>query len=363
LEIQFDPSTVEAMLMLIDPQIILARLERYPNLSTCTSAYIRRKLVRSATDDPSIAAWHVFFEEEAIASAIIGNIDNVLGHLRQKNVEGLKACAERLCSPTQDGFWSGFTELVQGSKLCVGYPVRYVPKRKDKRRTPDIEVRTSGGPVYVEITSMQKTWDFHAIERSIRSALGNLRHAYRINVKCPSDTVKIAEASLKELTDRIKAHIVVKPFPADSEDELMFDMMDRRITVSLQRSDLEGCGYVVTSTDASARQGPEAHFRRIVKRLSDDKAFQMENYRPAVVIIELANDSSGIANLGWSDPLWAAYGPLFRVEEIPSTVDLVILTWQDIYGKTWGHARALRNPNSPWAQTSEAERIYRLIAA
>ena len=91
--------------MLTDPQIILARLERYPNLSAYTSASIRRKLVRSATADPSIAAWHVFFEEEeAIASAIIGNIDDVLGSLCQKNVEGLKACAERLCSPTQDGF-------------------------------------------------------------------------------------------------------------------------------------------------------------------------------------------------------------------------------------------------------------------
>jgi hypothetical protein len=306
----------------------------------------------------------VFFEEEeAIASAIMGNIDDVLGSLCQKNVEGLKACAERLCSPTQDGFWSSFTELVQGSKLCAGYPIRYVPKRKDKQRTPDIEVRTSNGPVYIEITSMQKTWDFHAIERFIRGALGNLQHAYRINVRCPSDTVKIPEASLRELADCIKAHIVAKPFPADSEDELVFDMMDRRITVSLQHSDLEGCGYVVTSTGASASRGPEAHFRRIVKRLTDDKAFQMANYSPSVVVIELANDSSGIANLGASDPLWAAYGPLFRVEEIPSTVDLVILTWQDIYGKTWGHARALRNPKSLWAQSPEAERIYRLIAA
>ena len=349
--------------MLTDPQIVLARLERYPNLSACASAYIRRKLVRYATADPSIAAWHVFFEEESIASAIIGNIDNVLGHLRQKNVEGLKACAERLCSPTQDGFWSGFTELVQGSKLCASYPIRYLPKKKDKQRTPDIEVTTSSGPVYVEITSMQKTWDFHAIQRSIQSALGDLQHAYRINVRCPSDTVKIAEASLKELADRIKAHIVAKPFPTDSEDELMFDIMDRRVTVSLQRSALEGCGYVVTSTGARASQGPQAHFRRIVKRLSDDKAFQMENYSPVVVIIELANDSSGMANLGGSDTLLAAYGPLFRVEEIPSTVDLVILTWQDIYGKTWGHARALRNPNSLWAHSSEAERIYRLIAA
>ena len=237
------------------------------------------------------------------------------------------------------------------------------PRGRTNNETPDIEVRTSNGPVYIEITSMQKTWDFHAIERFIRGALGNLQHAYRINVRCPSDTVKIAEASLKELADRIKAHIVAKPFPAGSEDELEFDMMDRRIAVSLRRSEIEGCGYVVTSTDASARQGPQTHFRRIVKRLSDDKAFQMENYSPGVVIIELANDGSGMANLGWSDRLWAAYGPLFRMEEIPSTVDLVILTWQDIYGKTWGHARALRNPKSVWAQSSEAERIYRLIAA
>lgn len=128
-------------------------------------------------------------------------------------------------------------------------------------------------------------------------------------------------------------------------------------------TDLEGHGYVVSSTGASAGQNPQAHFKRIVKRLSDDKAFQVANYRPSVVVIELANDSGGMANLGGSDTLWAVYGPLFRVEEIPSTVDLVILTWQDIYGKTWGHARALRNPKSAWAQSPEAESIYRLIAA
>lgn len=345
--------------MLTDPQIVLARLERYPNLSP----YIRRKWVRSAAAYPSIASWHVFFEEEeSIASQILGNIDSIIGNLRQKNVEGLKICAEGLCSPTQDGFWSSFTELVQGSKLCLSYPMRYLPKQH-KRRTPDIELSTSSGSVYVEITAMHKTWDFHAIQRYIHLALGDLQHAYRINVKCSSDTVKITEALLKELAERIKAHIVAKPFPADRENELVFSSVDRRIAVSLRRSDLEGYGYVVTSTDASAGQSPQAHFKRIVKRLSDDKALQVANYRPSVVVIELANDSSGMANLGGSDITWAVYGPLFRVEEIPSTVDLVILTWQDIYGKTWGHARALRNPNSTWAQSPEAESIYRLIAA
>jgi len=345
--------------MLTDPHIVLARLECYPNLST----YIRRKWVQSAAANPSIAIWHVFFEEEElIASEILGNIDSIIGNLRQKNVEGLKICAGGLCSPTQDGFWSSFTELVQGSKLCPSYPMRYLPKQH-KRRTPDIELTTSSGPVYVEITAMHKTWDFHAIERHIHTTLGDLQHAYRINVKCSSDTVKIAEELLKELAERIQAHIVAKPFPTDRENELVFSSVDRRIAVSLRRSDLEGHGYVVTSTDASAGQSPQDHFKRIVKRLSDDKALQVANYRPSVVVIELANDSSGMANLGGSDISWAVYGPLFRVEEIPSTVDLVILTWQDIYGKTWGHARALRNPNSTWAQSPEAESIYRLIAA
>jgi len=305
----------------------------------------------------------VFFEEESIASEILGNIDSIIGYLRQKNVEGLKACAEGLCSPTQDGFWSSLTELVQGSKLCTSYPMRYLPRKKDKQRTPDIELTTSSGPVYVEITAMHKTWDFHAIQRYIHTALGDLQHTYRINVKCSSDTIKIAEELLKELAERIRVHIVAKPFPTDNENELLFSSTDGRIAVSLRRSDFEGHGYVITSTCASAGQSPQAHFRRIVKRLSNDKALQVANYRPSVVVIELANDSSGMANLGASDTLWAVYGPLFRLEEIPSTVDLVILTWQDIYGKTWGHARALRNPSSTWAQSSEAENIYRLIAA
>jgi hypothetical protein len=190
-----------------------------------------------------------------------------------------------------------------------------------------------------------------------------VQHTYRINVQCSSDTIKIAEELLKELAERIRAHIVAKPFPTDNENEQLFSSIDGRIAVSLRHSDFEGHGYVVTSTSANAGQSPQAYFRRIVKRLSNDKALQVANYRPSVVVIELANDSSGIANLGASDTLWEVYGPLFRLEEIPSTVDLVILTWQDIYGKTWGHARALRNPSSTWAQSSEAESIYRLIAA
>jgi hypothetical protein len=287
--------------MLTDPQIVLARLGRYPNLSIC----IRRKWVRSAAANPSIATWHVFFEEEeSIASEIIGNIDNVIGNLGQRNVEGLKTCAEGLCSPTMDGFWSSFTELVQGSKLCASYPMRYLSKQA-KQRTPDIELTTSNGPVYVEITAMHKTWDFRAIQRYIHTALGDLQHTYRINVKCSSDTIKIAEELLKELAERIRAHIVAKPFPADGENELLFSSMDGRIAVSLRRSDLEGHGYVVSSTGASAGQSPQAHFKRIVKRLSDDKAFQVANYRPSVVVIELANDSSGMAT-------WAALIPYGR---------------------------------------------------
>lgn len=86
--------------MLTDPQTVLARLEHYSNLSAYISPYTRRKLTRFAVADPSIATWHVFFEEESIASEILGNIDSIIGYLRQKNVEGLKACAEGLCSHT-----------------------------------------------------------------------------------------------------------------------------------------------------------------------------------------------------------------------------------------------------------------------
>jgi hypothetical protein len=170
--------------MLTDPQIVLARLERYSHLN----ASINKKWVQRIATKRSIAIWHPLFEEdEAIASRILGSIDNVIGMLRQEHVAGVDARAKGLCASTYDNFWSSWTELVQGAKLCSGYPLRYLPEQKGAR-TPDIELDTSrNGHVYVEITAMHKTWDFNAIQRYIHDALGDVQHRYRIAVTCSTD--------------------------------------------------------------------------------------------------------------------------------------------------------------------------------
>ena len=93
-----------------------------------------------------------------------------------------------------------------------------------------------------------------------------------------------------------------------------------------------------------------------------EKGPQVAGYRPCVVVVELTNAAGDIAVLGCQDKMWNIYSPLFRVDEIPAEIDLVILTWQSIYGGTWGHARVFRNPKSRWDQSPDAENIYQLIA-
>src|SRR6266496_770067 len=128
--------------MLTDPQIIIKRIERYPNLAD----FVRGKWVREAARDPSIAIWHAFFEDdEASSDQVMRNLDEVIGHLLRKGVAGTKARAKKLCATTNDNFWSGLTELVLGAKLCKEYPMRYLPENGP--RAPDIELTTSSGPV------------------------------------------------------------------------------------------------------------------------------------------------------------------------------------------------------------------------
>lgn len=343
--------------MLTDPELVLARFGHYPNLNT----FIDRKWVRRTVTHRSVTIWYPFFDDDdAITAGILESIDNVIGRLLQAQVAGVETRAKGLCASSYDNFWSSWTELAQGAKLSTRYPIRYLPKQRGAQ-TPDIELNISGTDyVYIEITAMHKTWDFTAIQRYLYDAIGNVQHGYRIGVTCSSDTIKIPEALLDELAGRVREYITAQPFPGDGSNELVYRSVDGRIAVNLQRSDAEG--YRVTHTGAHASRSPDASFGHIINRLRE-KATQVENYRPSVVIIELAHDAANVARLGYPNSnIWQIYGSLFRLEEIPSTIDLVILTWQDLYGKTWGNARALRNPTSTWAQSAEAESVYSLIA-
>ncbi len=149
-------------------------------------------MVQTAVAKRSVGVWHPFFEDdEASSNQIMGNLDKVIGYLLQEKVDGTRTRAKHLGVNTKDEFWSSFTELVQGAKLRAGYPMRYRPGNRS--RAPDIELTTPGGLVYVEITAMQKTWDFHAISHYIRHALHGLQHGYRIEVECRSDTIRLPE--------------------------------------------------------------------------------------------------------------------------------------------------------------------------
>jgi hypothetical protein len=339
--------------MLTDPQIVLKRLERYPNLN-----FVRPTWVQTAAAKRSVGVWHPFFEDdEASSNQIMGNLDKVIGYLLQEKVNGTRTRAKHLGANTKDEFWSSLTELVQGAKLRAGYPMRYLPGNGP--RAPDIELATHGGLVYVEITAMHKTWDFHAISQYIRHALSDLRHSYRIGVECRSDTMKLPEEVLNDLAEQVKTHIVAEPYPSNTENKRVFRSSDGQVAVDIRRSE-EDEGYTLARTQIGGRS-PDAYFGQIMTRLQE-KGSQVAGYRPCVVVVELANAAGDIAVLGSQDKMWNIYSPLFRVDEIPAEIDFVILTWQSIFGETWGHARVLRNPGSLWARSPDAEKIYLLIA-
>jgi hypothetical protein len=342
--------------MSIDPNAVLSRLALYPSLSK----FINPQWVRRASTDRSITLWHAFFEEdERYSSAVLGNLDRVIGYLLLEDVAGTAARARGLCTNTKDGFWSSLTELVQGAKLRKGYSLQYLAVKGT--RTPDIEVATPRGNVYVEITSMHRTWDFSAISQYIGDAVNGIRHGYRIGAECPSDSVKIPVEALQDLSARVKAQLELNPFPTDERTIEVFRSVDGRVSVTLSPSK-GGIGYVATGTSGGFAPRPDSNFGRIMTTI-EEKAPQMAAYRPSVLVIELANETGNIAVLGGHDSSWQVYGAEFRLNEIPSEIDLVILTWQSIYGETWGTARALRNPTSAWAQSPDAQEIVSLIAS
>lgn len=342
--------------MLTDPQAILKRLEHYPHLN-----FVGAEWVQTTSTQPTVGIWHPFFEDdEASSNQIMSNLDEVIGYLLQEKVDGTITRAKRLCANTKDNFWTGCIELVQGAKLRAGYPMRYLPENTS---APDIGLTTPGGRVYVEITALHKTWDFHNISPYIRDALSGLQHGYRIGVQCRSDTIKIdlSQEELKDLAEQVKRYIIMEPYPSNNNNIQIFRSSSGQIAVNLSRSDVDG-GHIVTSTLIGGRS-PDAYFGQIIKRIQEKADKQVKGYSPCVVVIELSNGAGDMAVLGYQDDrMWNIYAPLFRVEEIPAEIDLVILTWQSIFGKTWGRTRVLRNPKSFWAQTPDAEKIYQLIA-
>jgi hypothetical protein len=115
--------------MVTDPQTVLKRLERYPNLN-----FVKPKWVQTAVTRRTVGIWHPFFEDdEASSNQIMSNLDKVIGHLLQEEVAGTIARAKHLGVNTKDEFWSSFTELVQGAKLRAGYPMRYPPGNGGKK--------------------------------------------------------------------------------------------------------------------------------------------------------------------------------------------------------------------------------------
>jgi hypothetical protein len=208
---------------------------------------------------------------------------------------------------------------------------------------------------------MHKTWDFNAISQYIGDAVQGVAHGYRIGAECTSDVVRIPAKLLDELATRVKEQIELNPYPTDERSIEVFNSIDGRVSVNLSPAE-EGIGYIATSTTAGFAPRPDSNFGRIMRTI-EEKASQMAGSTPSVLVIELANDTGNLAILGGQDSSWDLYGAEFRLEEMPPEIDIVVLTWQSIYGYTWGAARVLRNPSSAWAQSPDAQGIVDRIAS